>query len=201
MSAFLTTALAVLVVELTDKTRLIALLLSARFRAPVQLIVGMTLGYIPATALAVFGVKAVTGLIAPSVLRWLLAGSFIACGGLLLWERGAEEKDSRATTWLAKLERLGPFWIGLLLVALTEFGDKSQLTTASLMLRYRQPWPVLLGSLSAQAILNVLYVGLGHRLGTHVPVRLIRRVAAAIFLLLGVGILLAWPSSRLLPSP
>ena len=68
MNAYLATLLAILVVELTDKTRLVALLLSARYRAPFQLIVGMTLGYVPAILVAVLGAEMLTQWFAPS---WL----------------------------------------------------------------------------------------------------------------------------------
>lgn len=78
-----------------------------------------------------------------------------------------------------------------MLVAVTEFADKSQIATAGLMARYQEGWPVFLGSLSAQALLNVLYVTVGHAIGCHLPVRLIQRVTAGAFLLFGLLVLMS----------
>jgi len=191
MPVFVATFLTVLAVELTDKTRLIALLLSARYKMPFQLIIGMTLGYVPAIAVAVLGAEAITQVIPASVLRWALAASFLGFGIYLLWHRDDGEDTARTQTRLTRLDRFSPFWIGLVLVAITEFADKSQIATAGLMARYRQGWPVFLGSISAQAVLNILYVGFGHALGQRLPVGIIQRITGAAFVAFGLLVLLS----------
>lgn len=88
-AAYLTTFATVLLVELTDRTRIIALLLSARYRAPVALIAGMTIGYIPAIAIAIFGAGLVTRVVSQVVLRWSTALAFFVFGLYLLWSSEA----------------------------------------------------------------------------------------------------------------
>ena len=190
MPAYLATFLTVLVVELTDKTRLIALLLSARYKTPVQLIIGMTLGYVPAIALAVGGASVIVQVIPVSVMRWVLAVSFVGFGLFLLWHREDVEETTQTDRWLSRLERFSPFWIGLGLVAVTEFADKSQIATAGLMARYRQGWPVFLGSISAQAVLNVLYVLFGHYVGQRLSVGIVQRATGIAFVVFGLLVLL-----------
>lgn len=190
MPVYLTTLLTILAVELTDKTRLIALLLSARYKTPFQLIIGMTLGYVPAILLAILGAGAITQVVPAPVMRWAVAASFLGFGVYLLWHRGDGEETARTATWLTRLDRFSPFWIGLALVAVTEFADKSQIATAGLMARYRQGGAVFLGSVSAQAVLNVLYVGFGHALGQRLPVGIIQRATGIAFLVFGLLVLL-----------
>lgn len=185
MRTYFITLLSILAVELTDKTRIIALILSARYRAPLELIMGMTLGYVPAVALAVLASDFLSGRISPLILRWTVAVSFFGFGIYLLWSRDHEDEEEEKKH-LARFEHLGPFWIGLILVALTEFLDKSQLATAGLALKYRQGWPVFFGSLSAQALLNIVYVGFGSYLGKRLPVKWIRWIAGGIFILFGL---------------
>ena len=48
LQAYTGTLASIFLVELTDRTRLLALLLSARYRTPWQLILGMSLGDVPA---------------------------------------------------------------------------------------------------------------------------------------------------------
>jgi putative Ca2+/H+ antiporter (TMEM165/GDT1 family) len=188
---YLVTLASVLAVELTDKTRLIALLLSTRFRAPVQLIIGMTLGYVPPTALAVLGADLIVSVVPQQWMQWLVALTFLIFGAYLVFGATSDDEEGKIHGWLTQWERFGPFWIGFVLVAVTEFADKSQVVTAGLMARYRSGVPVFLGSLSAQALLNCASVALGHHVGKHLPVRLIQRVSGMVFILFGIWALVS----------
>jgi len=190
LQAYTGTLVAIFLVELTDRTRLLALLLSARYRTPWQLILGMTLGYVPATLVAVWGAGFITQAIPPSLLKWFIALAFFAFGAYLLWQHADEDGKHPEEKWLGRIEHLGPFLTGFILVAVTEFADKSQIATAGLMIKYQMAWPVFLGSLSAQGILNVIYVLAGQEIGKQVPAQKIRWAAGIIFLLFGVFALL-----------
>ncbi len=204
MEGFWTTLGSILVVELTDKTRLVAMVLSARYRAPLQLIFGMTLGYVFPIAVAIFGAEVITQFVPGPVLRWGVAISFFAFGLYVILsregKRGQAKRDDspfclspfsseKAPGWIQGILRLGPFWVGMIWVSVTEFLDKSQLATAGLAMKYGLPLPVFLGSLSAQGILNILYVAAGHHLGKRLPERLIRWVAGLTFVAFGVAVL------------
>lgn len=178
------TFLSVLAVELMDKTRLVALLLSTRYRAPFQLFFGMTLGYIIPIALAVWGAGWIVQMIPQWIARWAVAATLILFGVYLVWSR--EEEDEKNHPWLVRLERFSPFWVGFALVMVTEFMDKSQLATAGLAMRFQRAWPVFLGSLSAQAVLNLIYVWAGRSLGERLPLKWIHWVTGAAFILFGL---------------
>jgi putative Ca2+/H+ antiporter (TMEM165/GDT1 family) len=56
---------------------------------------------------------------------------------------------------------VGVFWSSLVVVALAEMGDKTQLVALSLAARYRQPWSVLAGILVATLANHALAAAVG----------------------------------------
>ncbi|MFT5721808.1 MAG: putative Ca2+/H+ antiporter (TMEM165/GDT1 family) [Motiliproteus sp.] len=76
-----------------------------------------------------------------------------------------------------------------LLIFLAEFGDKSQLVCITLAARHR-PWPVLLGALSAFALLNLLAVLFGSVVAAWIPAFWLALIVAALFGFFGLQSLL-----------
>lgn len=75
-----------------------------------------------------------------------------------------------------------------LLIALAEFGDKSQLVCMTLAARHRG-LPIVLGAVSAFAILNLLAVLFGAAVSAWLPEWLITAVVAALFAYFGIAAL------------
>ena len=82
------------------------------------------------------------------------------------------------------------FWISAGIVALAEIGDKTQLATAMLAARYTPLVAVILGTTSGMLLADVPAVLLGERVTRVLPLSLVRRVATALFVLLGIATLL-----------
>src|SRR3954468_23046453 len=78
MEAFLVSAGIVALAEMGDKTQLLALVLAARFRKPWPIVFGILVATLFNHALAGAAGAWITSLVGPEVLRWILAGSFIA---------------------------------------------------------------------------------------------------------------------------
>jgi putative Ca2+/H+ antiporter (TMEM165/GDT1 family) len=76
-----------------------------------------------------------------------------------------------------------------LLIFLAEFGDKSQLVCMTLAAKHR-PWPVLLGAVSAFALLNLLAVLFGAIVAAWIPAFWLALIVAALFGFFGVQSLL-----------
>ncbi|MBI4332685.1 MAG: TMEM165/GDT1 family protein [Chloroflexi bacterium] len=195
MNAFFSTLVLVMLAELGDKTRLIALILSVRYAAPWVIFAGMTLGYGVVTALAVIFGDLLSRVLPFSIVKYPLGAAFILFGVLLLagkWgEEEEEEGEGKKEGLLKRVERLGPFWVSFLLIALTEMGDKTQLTTAAMAVRYGGSWMVFLGSLTALAILNAIFCFLGAKISGRIPIRLVKRASALLFVAFGVFVLLS----------
>lgn len=73
-----------------------------------------------------------------------------------------------------------------LLVAASEMGDKTQLLAFSLATRYRRPWVVMAGILTATILNHGLASGLGTFVSDHVPARTMALVLAATFVAFGL---------------
>jgi len=76
-----------------------------------------------------------------------------------------------------------------LLVLLAEFGDKSQLVCMTLAARHRH-WPVLLGAVTAFAILNLLAVLFGAVVASWIPEFWLALIVAGVFGFFGIQSLL-----------
>ncbi len=175
----------ILPVELPDKTLFATLVLATRF-PPLPVFVGVG---------AAFGLQVVIAVTAGSLLSLLpeavvsaaVAVLFLV-GAVLLWRSansGPEDEAAAAETREStSFLRAAAISFGVLFAA--EWGDLSQLATAGLAARYDAPVSVFLGSWAALLVVSGLAAFLGTRLADRLPVALIRRVAAVLFLVFAV---------------
>jgi putative Ca2+/H+ antiporter (TMEM165/GDT1 family) len=72
------------------------------------------------------------------------------------------------------------------LVAISEMGDKTQLLAFSLAAKYRRPWVVMGGILTATLLNHALASLVGTWVSAHVPPRVMAAILAATFLVFGL---------------
>jgi len=180
--AFLVATGVVALAEMGDKTQLLALLLAARYRRPVPVVLGIAAATLANHAIAAaFGGWLAT-LVEPGTLRWLLAASFVAMGVWMLFpDKASDFEGSR---------RLGAFGTTALAFFLVELGDKSQAATIALAANYAALAAVIVGTTLGMLIANVPLVYAGEALLRRLPMQLLQRIAAAAFVALGVIALL-----------
>ena len=179
LPVFLTTAGLVAVAEIGDKTQLLSLVLTARFRRPVPILAAVLLATIVNHALASLLGVWIQGLVTPHVLRWALVASFAA---MAVWTLIPDKLDDEA----APRGRWGAFFTTLVVFFVAEIGDKTQLATTALAARYDSVLLVTAGSTLGMLIANAPVILFGHRIVSRLPLRLVRRVAAAAFALLAL---------------
>ena len=75
-------------------------------------------------------------------------------------------------------------------IFLAEMGDKTQLAAMTMAAQTKRPWAVFLGASVALAAVSALGVLVGSVIGDYVPLVWVKRVAAALFILIGVLMLL-----------
>ena len=183
MEAFLVSTGVVALAELGDKTQLLALVLAARFRKPVPIVFGILAATLLNHALAGAAGRWIATLVAPSTMRWILGLSFIVVAVWMLIPDKYEEQT-------AKPPRFGVFVTTLFSFFLLEMGDKTQIATVALAARYPSLLAVVAGTTLGMMIANVPAVFLGDALASKIPLRLVHAIAAAIFLVLGILVLL-----------
>ena len=113
MEAFLVSTGVVALAEVGDKTQLLALMLAARYRRPVPIVLGILLATLANHALAAAAGKWITTEVDPTVLRWILGLSFIA---MALWTLVPDKLDKKENS----LARLGVFGATLVSFFLVE---------------------------------------------------------------------------------
>jgi putative Ca2+/H+ antiporter (TMEM165/GDT1 family) len=184
MEAFLVSTGIVALAEMGDKTQLLSLVLAARFRKPWPIVLGIFVATVVNHALAGAAGAWLTTLLGPQLLRWILAGSFIAMAvWMLIPDKLDEQGDSAAP-------RLGVFGTTLIAFFLAEMGDKTQVATVMLAARFPAWTSVVAGTTLGMMIANVPAVWFGERVTRIVPIRAVHIVSALIFLALGVAALL-----------
>jgi Ca2+/H+ antiporter, TMEM165/GDT1 family len=161
-----------------DKTQLLALLLAARHRRPVPIILGILAATLANHFLAAWIGAAVTQALGRDVMRWILGLSFVAMAAWTLVPDKADNAEPR-------YGHLGVFGTTLLAFFLVEIGDKTQIATAALAARYASVLPVVAGTTLGMMVADVPAVYLGERILRSVPMRPLRWVAAAIFAAFG----------------
>jgi len=183
LEALLTSTLSVSIAEIGDKTQLLALLLTCRFRKPAPIILGIFLATVLNHAIAAWVGDWASGLVAPELARALVAGSFILMALWVLVPDKLEEEDSRMLSY-------GPLLATLVLFFLAEIGDKTQVATVLLAAKYDSLLWVITGTTLGMLAANVPVVIAGQCGASKLPLKAIRYATAALFVVVGISTLL-----------
>lgn len=188
LTALLVAFVAIVPVELPDKTFVATLVLSTRYPArPVY--VGVV---------AAFGVQCLVAVLAGTLIGKLprqpvelVAAALFAVGAVFLLRQarqGEPSEDEAREEYAAKIAApragLRAATTSFLVLFTAEWGDLSQLLTAGLVASGRPALPTFLGSWLGLAVVSGLAIVLGRWLLKRVRLSLVRYVAALVCLLL-----------------
>jgi putative Ca2+/H+ antiporter (TMEM165/GDT1 family) len=173
----------IFVAELGDKSQLMALTFATRFR-PVPVLIGITAATALVHAVSV-GIGYGLGATLPTGWISLIAGvAFLAFGAWTLRgdELTADEKTkAERSTGSAVLAVGGAFF-------LAELGDKTMLATITLATQHGW-FGTWLGSTIGMVVADALAILVGRLLGRHLPDKIIRFGAAALFAVFGIWLI------------
>lgn len=183
MEAFLASFAMVAIAEMGDKTQLLSFLLAAKFkRRPWTIIAGIFVATVANHFVAAYLGDWVAAHVSADAMRWTLGIAFL---GFALWALIPDKLEDED-----KPNRFGPFLTTLIAFFLAEMGDKTQFATIALGARYASLSMVVLGTTLGMMAANIPAVLLGERLARYVPLAKMRFVAAALFAVFGILILL-----------
>lgn len=182
MEPLLISAGVVAIAEIGDKTQLLAMVLAARYRRPLPIVLGILVATLLNHALA-----AGLGVL---VAQWLEGRLFQAVVGLSFvamaaWALVPDKEDEDA----ASHTHGGVFLTTVVAFFLVEIGDKTQIATSLLAARFQDLALVTAGTTLGMMLANVPAVYLGEAATRVVPLKVVRIVAAAIFALIGLWVL------------
>jgi putative Ca2+/H+ antiporter (TMEM165/GDT1 family) len=170
--------------EMGDKTQLLAFVLAAKFKKPIPIILGIFFATILNHGLAGVLGSWITQILSPEVLRWVLALSFI---GMAIWTLIPDKIDEDDSTIA---EKSGIFLTTLVTFFLAEMGDKTQVATVAMAAHYSSPLMVVIGTTLGMMLADVPAVFLGNSFAKKLPLKVIHSIAAGVFLLMGILVLL-----------
>ncbi|MEY3164637.1 MAG: hypothetical protein RLZZ270_375 [Actinomycetota bacterium] len=179
----LVTFVAIFFAELPDKTMFATLLLSTRFKRKLPVWIGVSAGYGLHVVIAVLLGSALSNL--PERPIQLAVGALFTIGGIITWRSGADDDDEVRETAAARTF-MSIAWTAASVIAVAEFADLTQLATAGFAARFADPVGVGLGAFLALSSVSGCAVLLGSWLQRVVPLRLIQKVAAVLFLTIGI---------------
>ncbi|MFN7506330.1 MAG: TMEM165/GDT1 family protein, partial [Limnobacter sp.] len=182
-SALLVSTGVIALAEIGDKTQLLAFLLATRFKKPIPIIIGIILATLINHGLAGAVGSWITANVDPSVLRWALGASFIAMAVWTLIPDKIEDEETQLAT------KLGVFGATFVTFFLAEMGDKTQIATVAMSAHYADVLMVVAGTTLGMLIADVPAVFAGDKLAEKIPMKLVHRIAAAMFAALGVATL------------
>ncbi len=183
-SALLVSTGVIALAEIGDKTQLLAFLLATRFKKPIPIIIGITLATLINHGLAGVVGSWITANVDQSILRWVLGASFIAMAVWTLIPDKIEDEETQLAT------KLGVFGATFITFFLAEMGDKTQIATVAMSAHYNDVLMVVAGTTLGMLIADVPAVFAGDKLAEKIPMKLVHRIAAAMFAALGVATLL-----------
>ncbi len=187
MEAFFVSTLVVAVGEVGDKTQLLSLLLAARFRRPIPIILGIFCATMANHAIAGAAGAWVRSAVDPELLRWVLGVSFFA---IALWALVPDKMEREPQP----AGRYGAFLVTLIAFFLAEIGDKTQVATMMLAAKYDALVAVVGGSTLGMLCADVPAVLLGSALPLAISFKAVRLAAAVLFGALGAAVLLGFGS-------
>jgi putative Ca2+/H+ antiporter (TMEM165/GDT1 family) len=184
MEAFLVSTTVVALGEIGDKTQLLALMLAVRFRRPRPIVAGILVATLVNHTIAAALGSWIRGVVAPDVLKWLLALSFFAVAA---WALKPDTVDDKVPT----TSRLGVFAVTTVAFFLAEMGDKTQIATAILAARFDSLAAVVAGTTLGMLVADVPAVFAGKLAADRISFKAVRIVAALLFATLGAWVLIA----------
>jgi Ca2+/H+ antiporter, TMEM165/GDT1 family len=166
--------------EIGDKTQLLSLLLASRYRKPIPIIAAIFFATIANHALAAWLGVVIADYLSPEILKWVLVVSFIAMAGWILIPDKLDDDE--------QISNRGPFVASFIAFFIAEIGDKTQIATSILGAQYSDAltW-VILGTTIGMLLANVPVVIIGKLSADKMPLDLIRKITASLFVGLAIA--------------
>ena len=180
MEALLVSMVVVAVGEIGDKTQLLALLLAARFRRRVPIVLGILVATLANHTLAGLVGAWLRNVIPAGWLRWIIAGTFLL---MALWALKPDRIDERRAEGEGALKVFAVTTVAFFLV---EMGDKTQIATVALAAQFGNLAAVIAGTTLGMLVADAPVVWLGRAGAAKISLRVARLVAAALFVALAL---------------
>ncbi len=178
MVVFSTAFIMVVLAEMGDKTQLLAMAFAARYpwkKVMLGILFATLINHFIAIAAGVY----LNTFIPKNIVEIVASIAFIIFGLWILKDDKLGDEDNHS--------RYGVFWTVAIAFFLAEMGDKTQLATVALSAQVGSDiFEILAGTTFGMMVADGLGILLGATLHKYVPDKIIKRVAAGVFVLFGI---------------
>ncbi len=183
---FLSTFVLIFVAELPDKTAFATLLLATR-KHPLAVFIGVATAFVIQSVVAVsFGTA--LGLLPK---QWMSVGAAVLfmLFALLMWRRKDHEEENLHLE-PQRSNFLRTIWSSFVVIFIAEWGDLTQLASATVAAEHKKPVTVFLAATLALWAVTALAILVGNRAKKIIHPVLLQKIAAGAFALVGLVVLL-----------
>ena len=180
---FLSTFSLIFVAELPDKTAFATLLMATRGN-PYAIFVGVAAAFVIQSLVAVIFGSAI-GLLPPKWVHLAAGILFLIFAGLALKRDQTTDEASPNTSSIPSSFSTA-VWNSFLVIFIAEWGDLTQLATASLSARYHDPITIFTSAILALWSVTAIAIFAGNQLKDVVSSKLLTRLSAAAFGIVGL---------------
>ena len=177
MGAYWASLALVVLAEMGDKTQLLAMAFATRFRWTTVLL-AVFVATVANHLLAVIVGHYLDSILPIQAIRIGTAISFILFG---LWTLRGDKLEGEENRY-----RFSLFWTVAVAFFIAEMGDKTKLATVALAAKYNAILSVWLGTTTGMVAADALGIVVGIALGKRIPERLIKWIAALVFIGFGI---------------
>ncbi|WKV09301.1 TMEM165/GDT1 family protein [Thermoanaerobacterium sp. CMT5567-10] len=177
MNALISSFILVFASEMGDKSQFMAMAFATFIKARTVLISILIAALLNMGIAVLFG-SFITEYIPIKYVKLLAAISFLIFGLMTLKNGHMEHEKIRKSKY-------GPAFTIISTYFISEFGDKTQLSTLALTATYKSPIFVLLGATAGIFMADVIGIILGVYLGKKLPTKLLHYISAFIFIIFG----------------
>ena len=173
--------------EIADKTQLIILGLALRYKSAFQVFFGALIAHSFMDAIAIMLGYFFSFQFQSNIIKIIIGIAFILLGvyGLI------KPYIKKAKGQEKKIETKMPFAVAFLTVLLSEFDDKTQISSGLLAAKYLLPLHIFLGVFLALALAIGLNVFIGAKIAKKIPANKIKIATSVLFILFGMISLLS----------
>jgi putative Ca2+/H+ antiporter (TMEM165/GDT1 family) len=183
LALFLSTFGLIFLAELPDKTAIATLILATR-NNPWAVFIGVALAFVVQNMVAVlFG--SLFGLLPPHIIH-IASGLLFLVFAVMMWTRHQEEKSESQKKSLSFGKVV---WTSFLVIFIAEWGDLTQLASATLVAKTHLVLTIFLASTAALWSTTAIAILIGHHAKKLINPLLLQKIAAAAFALVGILLL------------
>ncbi len=182
LDAFFIALLFTFISEIADKTQLVILGLALKYKAHSQVFLGALIAHSFMDAIAILLGYFFSFQFQTNLIKIIIGIAFILLGIYGLSKPYIKKSRKQEK----KIEGKTPFLVAFITILLSEFGDKTQISSGLLAAKYQLPFNIFIGVFLALVLAIGLNVFIGAKIAEKFPARTIKVATSILFILFGI---------------